>query len=1122
MRSPEELSPVRSVVQMVLTVLAVFLIVQGSAAAQSSYYRIGSYCNGSDPCGFGDPIDLGTGSFHIEERLATIPGRVPIVLEWQFVSQDLSEGPLGLGTSLSTDYFITPAFYSPDYVIPGNSAIELLGPKNVHFLFYPDLQGGSDDFTNLGDPPMLGATLRFNVLPPSSAPGSDLSSTLRFKSGDKYFFDVTGALVRIEDPHGNFVTITRNVQGYPLQVSQPSGRGMTFAYNFAGKLASVTLPLGRVWGFDYDSDGRLARVTDPTGAHTDYTWNPDPFPDAPGIFPQSVRSVTDRRGTVRVTNDYEPFGIASGGEQRLLRQTYPDGNVLTASYNQPFGPGSDGSTVVTDSRGNVSTKEYTWAGGFGYDVTRVTDALGGTTSFERNRIDRLTTGIVDFRGRRTDPIWDARGNLLSVTRPTAPGGTAAWGAIYDATWNKPISITDELAHTTRFTIDAISGDITGVTDPNGDTTAFGYAANGDLVSMTTPAPLSQTTTFRYTADGDLERITDPLCRTTEFTYDAASRRVASRDANLKTVRFAYDALDRVTSVTRVLESTPVVTTFQYDPEGNLLRLTNASGNAWQWIYDGMNRVIEAKNPLLQSAFYTWDPSGNLLSWTDRLNQKGEYTYDALNRQTNATFRKADGSVESTLTLSYNPTTRLLERMTDSQFGAYSWTYDNIDQVIGQNGPNGSLAFTLDVLGRRTGLQVTGQAAIAYGYDASGNMTSINQGTNAYSFGYDPLSRLTERRLPNGVSTVWSLDALGLVSSVLSKRGGATVDSHVYTRDAVGQIIEENANGELRTSGYDDLYRLISATVGTVNHSWTYDLAGNRLTETVAGAATTYAYDANNRLTMVGAGPVTHDANGDLVADGTRTYTWDVRGRLTGVSASASTNQFTYDPFDLRTGKVGGGISTSFLLDGQEVVTEISGGNSIHTLHGPMVDQPLSRGGLYFTPDQLGSTTTLTDSAGSVVQQYRYSPFGESSRSTAVNNPFQFTGRESDETGLYYYRARQYSPKWGRFVSQDPIGFAGGDTNLYAYVGSDPVNANDAEGLGKGKIINVPPKKAPPKSPPPKQPEPPPPPPAPPPTACPPQRPPKPDPRPPDPRPADRRPAGSRNSSPEELKGLFQF
>ena len=231
------------------------------------------------------------------------------------------------------------------------------------------------------------------------------------------------------------------------------------------------------------------------------------------------------------------------------------------------------------------------------------------------------------------------------------------------------------------------------------------------------------------------------------------------------------------------------------------------------------------------------------------------------------------------------------------------------------------------------------------------------------------------------------------------------------------------------------------------------MSGGPAFDPPVAANTTFSYDADNRLAMVGTVPVTYDANGQLLSDGTRTFTWDVRGRLTGISATGSNSQFTYDPSGLRTGKVVDGVATSYLLDGQNVVSEISGGNSIHTLHGPLVDQPLARGGLYFSQDPLGSTTMLTDSTGSVVQQYRYSPFGETSRSTAVNNPFQFTGRENDETGLYYYRARYYAPQWGRFVSQDPIGFEGGD-NLYAYVENDPVNEVDADGQGKPLMIDL--------------------------------------------------------------------
>lgn len=92
---------------------------------------------------------------------------------------------------------------------------------------------------------------------------------------------------------------------------------------------------------------------------------------------------------------------------------------------------------------------------------------------------------------------------------------------------------------------------------------------------------------------------------------------------------------------------------------------------------------------------------------------------------------------------------------------------------------------------------------------------------------------------------------------------------------------------------------------------------------------------------------------------------------------------------------------------------------------------------------------LTDGAGTVHTEYTYAPFGETTRTgTVATNPFQFTGRESDGTGLYYYRARYYHPILQRFMSEDPIGFAGGDVNLYAYVGDSPVNFVDPWGLDR--------------------------------------------------------------------------
>ncbi len=81
--------------------------------------------------------------------------------------------------------------------------------------------------------------------------------------------------------------------------------------------------------------------------------------------------------------------------------------------------------------------------------------------------------------------------------------------------------------------------------------------------------------------------------------------------------------------------------------------------------------------------------------------------------------------------------------------------------------------------------------------------------------------------------------------------------------------------------------------------------------------------------------------------------------------------------------------------------------------------------LFEKKDGLGSVVNLTDSLGKVIESYTYDEYGKPLNSSSVGNRYFFTGREYDkETGLYYYRARYYDPTMGRFLAQDPIGYAG--------------------------------------------------------------------------------------------------
>jgi RHS repeat-associated protein len=142
----------------------------------------------------------------------------------------------------------------------------------------------------------------------------------------------------------------------------------------------------------------------------------------------------------------------------------------------------------------------------------------------------------------------------------------------------------------------------------------------------------------------------------------------------------------------------------------------------------------------------------------------------------------------------------------------------------------------------------------------------------------------------------------------------------------------------------------------------------------------------------------------------------------------------------------------------------------NNLYGIGIDELIARNNngqeQFFHQDRLGNTGAVTGINGAVLEHYRYDAFGAPSfrypngtermpNETGINNRFLFTGREwVQRYGFYEYRARAYNPFLGRFMSEDPIGFAAGDTNLFRYCGGDPVNYVDPFGL----VSEVQPKK----------------------------------------------------------------
>ena len=169
------------------------------------------------------------------------------------------------------------------------------------------------------------------------------------------------------------------------------------------------------------------------------------------------------------------------------------------------------------------------------------------------------------------------------------------------------------------------------------------------------------------------------------------------------------------------------------------------------------------------------------------------------------------------------------------------------------------------------------------------------------------------------------------------------------------------------------------------------------------------------------------------------------------SMNFGANSFQYDAYGRRVSKTISSATTNYLYDGSNMVQELSGTTPTANLLTGGIDEVFTRsdssGTANFLTQALGSTMALTDSAGNSLAQYAYEPFGNTTvTSGSSTNSYEYTGREYDGTGLYFHRARYYNPSLQRFVSEDPIGFRGGQADLYAYVGDSPENFIDPTGM----------------------------------------------------------------------------
>ena len=802
-------------------------------------------------------------------------------------------------------------------------------------------------------------------------------------------------------------TLGIDATGQLTSVTDPTGQATQIAWAKGGLITSETDALGRVSRFTYDQDGRLVA-----------------FSDADGVTQQLSRMATATSIEVRATTalgrvtTYRSEMAADGGVTRTVVD--PDGTTTTETTSadgsrtlaSPDGTrrsigaassvawGMDAPVltpdVLTRPDGVTSTTtvqpEQQEVGGLPYALAgTVTTTVNGQASAETFDPASRTTTIIDAAGRKTIDTYDTVGRVEAESAP----GTPSTAYTYDRQ-GREASVTvgaGASARTTRFAYDATTG-VETVTRPDGSTVKLSVDANGDLTTQTA-------------ADGS----------TVVAAYDATGRLTQLQPAGGLSFTLGYSAAGRPTA-------------FLPPSAGG-----DASAEVTAYDADGQAVSVTGLGP--SSVAYAYDAAGRPAGWTSNAGKD---------------------------TVSYDPSTGLEATSSDPDgvSTAYGYAGSVPDKLAWSGALNGSVAITIDANGRASRETVDGTQNLGLTYDGAGNLATVGD----LSFARDRTSGLVTATALGIVSTQQHYDGDDqLVRSTTLVAGTRVLDLQ-YTRDALGRIssvVEVTPSGSTTTSyAYDGSDRLARVQVdGKTVETDTYDAAGNRTVVTAAPGSRKGSYDARDRLTSWG----------------DTTYGWAANGSLTDVTRSTGTTSLNYDDLgNLRAVTLPGGRAVTYLVDadGRRIGRAVGGSLVAGYLYdtsgrvaaetdrfGAVVEQfgyddqghlaLAERGARTYRviTDPVGSPLLVIDSqGGTVAEAITYDAWGRMTNDTAPGFiPFGFGGGLVDpDTGLVHLGARDYDPTTGRWTAPDPIRFAGGDANLYRYVGADPVNRVDPSGL----------------------------------------------------------------------------
>ena len=369
-------------------------------------------------------------------------------------------------------------------------------------------------------------------------------------------------------------------------------------------------------------------------------------------------------------------------------------------------------------------------------------------------------------------------------------------------------------------------------------------------------------------------------------------------------------------------------------------------------------------------------------------------------------------------------------------GTIALSWDGFGRMTAETGPFGRVGYAYDAAGRRSRLTWPDGYYVSYDYFDDGALAHIRENGAASgpgvlaTFSYDGLGRRTRLDRGNGAATTYAPDALSRLAGL----------NHAFSGGAgnVAWSYEHNPANGLRSAARDN-----------DGYAWAGHYAVNRA----------YISNGRNQYTAAGATGFGYDANGNLTSDGARGFEYDAGNRLTVGYVGAAHQELIDDPRDRLFRYYDGTANRWLIYDGTDLIAEVDGNGTTlrRYVHGPGVPAPAEAGEplvwyegagtgdrRWLHADAQGSIVALSDANGALLNINRYDEYGIPGAGNAGR--FQYTGQAwLAELGMYYYKARIYSPTLGRFMQTDPVGYEGG-INLYGYVGDDPVNGRDPTGL----------------------------------------------------------------------------